>query len=507
MKVFTHYTKLGSTSDGIRWRTILKFGNSWEVKGSVVMKNPGAANFKRPDHAAINSPEELKLLSVFDDGEFRADWYEFSSDPTMECIGRLFSEYYAAKGELLEGVIQIFNLFYFREANLITALNKVSQLNLANMVDYDVQHLTFPVYLGFADLAWHKTYGVVARKFFNAAKKLGALYLNDDFKKNAFIHPLYLMMYGKNKEKCIRAKYQFFQNTPTPVVSQKLIDDAAIESIVKINNNAIMMKITTALNEQFPLVKGEERNHRYIFDDIIELTVTDKEQGFVGFRHLKNGKCYYNYTNQDAPNEYLYRDILSDYGFDTEKNIGNNVWLARKAFKEYGSDEQDVTRNILEELKNLRNRFNHMKIVGNNNNHMNKKIYFAGSIRGGRGDAYLYQRMIDYIKQTDTVLTEHIGKTNMSLKAQTKAIDIHIYERDIEWLKQSDMVIAECTCPSLGVGYELAYAEAHNIPVYIFYDKSNANISAMLNGNEYFNIIPYESEDEIYHNLDNILHC
>ena len=73
MKVFTHYTKLGSTSDGIRWRTILKFGNSWEVKGSVVMKNPGAANFQRPDHAAINSPEELKQLSVFDDGELRAD--------------------------------------------------------------------------------------------------------------------------------------------------------------------------------------------------------------------------------------------------------------------------------------------------------------------------------------------------------------------------------------------------------------------------------------------------
>lgn len=35
---------------------------------------------------------------------------------------------------------------------------------------------------------------------------------------------------------------------------------------------------------------------------------------------------------------------------------------------------------------------------------MNKKIYFAGSIRGGRVDASLYQRMIDYIRQTDTVL-------------------------------------------------------------------------------------------------------
>ena len=27
---------------------------------------------------------------------------------------------------------------------------------------------------------------------------------------------------------------------------------------------------------------------------------------------------------------------------------------------------------------------------------MNKKIYFAGSIRGGRDDAALYKRMIDY---------------------------------------------------------------------------------------------------------------
>ena len=138
-------------------------------------------------------------------------------------------------------------------------------------------------------------------------------------------------------------------------------------------------------------------------------------------------------------------------------------------------------------------------------NNMNKKVYFAGSIRGGRVDASLYQRIIGYIKQTDTVLTEHIGKTNMSLKAQTKTIDINIYERDAEWLRNCDMVIAECTCPSLGVGYELAYAEAHNIPVYIFYDKTKANISAMLNGNKYFAIIPYESEDEIYPHLDKIL--
>ena len=48
---------------------------------------------------------------------------------------------------------------------------------------------------------------------------------------------------------------------------------------------------------------------------------------------------------------------------------------------------------------------------------MNMKVYFAGSIRGGRVDAALYQKMINYIKKTDIVLTEHIGKSNMSLKA------------------------------------------------------------------------------------------
>ena len=49
---------------------------------------------------------------------------------------------------------------------------------------------------------------------------------------------------------------------------------------------------------------------------------------------------------------------------------------------------------------------------------MNKKIYFAGSIRGGREDAALYQRIIQYINRTDVVLTEHIGKSNLSIKVR-----------------------------------------------------------------------------------------
>lgn len=136
---------------------------------------------------------------------------------------------------------------------------------------------------------------------------------------------------------------------------------------------------------------------------------------------------------------------------------------------------------------------------------MEKKVYFAGSIRGGRENTAVYKRIIDYINRTDTVLTEHIGLGSLNVKARTKEDDVHIYERDTEWLRSSDVLIAECTNPSHGVGYELAYAETRNIPVHIFYDKRKANISAMLNGNAYFKVYPYEYEAEIYPVLDNIL--
>ena len=136
---------------------------------------------------------------------------------------------------------------------------------------------------------------------------------------------------------------------------------------------------------------------------------------------------------------------------------------------------------------------------------MNKKVYFAGSIRGGRVDAELYRRIIAYIQRTNTVLTEHVGKDNLCLVEQGRERDAMIYDQDTAWLRESDILIGECTCPSLGVGYELAYAERFGIPCHLFYNKSKTQMSAMLTGNSYFDIHPYESEDEIFAVLDEIL--
>lgn len=137
---------------------------------------------------------------------------------------------------------------------------------------------------------------------------------------------------------------------------------------------------------------------------------------------------------------------------------------------------------------------------------MKKKIYFAGSIRGGRVDAELYSRMIAHMTQLGhRVLTEHVGGSKLCLHEQGRDGDARIYDQDTAWLRESDVLIAECTCPSLGVGYELAYAESHGKPVHIFYNRSKSQLSAMLTGNSYFNIYPYDNEDDIFSQLEKIL--
>lgn len=135
---------------------------------------------------------------------------------------------------------------------------------------------------------------------------------------------------------------------------------------------------------------------------------------------------------------------------------------------------------------------------------MKKKIYFAGSIRGGRIDAELYGRIIRYMQKSAVVLTEHIGSPHLNLMEQGKR-DRDIYDQDMGWLRESDVLIGECTCPSLGVGYELAYAEKIDKPCHIFYDRTKTQLSAMLTGNPYFHIHPYENESEIYPLIDEIL--
>ena len=132
------------------------------------------------------------------------------------------------------------------------------------------------------------------------------------------------------------------------------------------------------------------------------------------------------------------------------------------------------------------------------------KIYFAGAIRGGREKVYDYQKMVQQFEEDGgEVLTKHVADPNLSVKGEDMTFK-EIYERDIKWLKECDILFADITVPSLGVGYEISYAENLGKTIYAIYEKG-ANVSGFLRGNEKINFLEYDSIDEVINKIDKIM--
>lgn len=111
------------------------------------------------------------------------------------------------------------------------------------------------------------------------------------------------------------------------------------------------------------------------------------------------------------------------------------------------------------------------------------KIYFAGSIRGGREDAELYLEIIEYLKKYGEVLTEHVGDKKLTIQGEDAPSDVYVHDRDMAWLLSADAIVAEVTTASLGVGYELGRAVEHNKKVLcLFRPQGGRKLSAMIGG-------------------------
>ncbi|MBP3713618.1 MAG: nucleoside 2-deoxyribosyltransferase [Bacilli bacterium] len=135
----------------------------------------------------------------------------------------------------------------------------------------------------------------------------------------------------------------------------------------------------------------------------------------------------------------------------------------------------------------------------------NKKIYFSCSVRGGREYLPYYEDIVLTLKTSHDVLTEHLIIKDI-VAAERHQSDEEIYLQDIAFMDQADVLIAEVSVPSLGVGYELAYFEKLNRPMYLLYNSSsNHKLSAMLSGNSNFVIYTYESHEELDEILDEIM--
>ena len=127
---------------------------------------------------------------------------------------------------------------------------------------------------------------------------------------------------------------------------------------------------------------------------------------------------------------------------------------------------------------------------------LKEKVYFCGSIRAGRDDQPIYEALAKHLTENyGPVLTQHVAQKIQ--KCDISATEEEIHDRDIAWLRESTSVVAECTQPSLGVGYELGFAVWLEKPTLILYRPSEGKrLSAMIAGQKKFTVCEYHTIPE-----------
>jgi hypothetical protein len=126
------------------------------------------------------------------------------------------------------------------------------------------------------------------------------------------------------------------------------------------------------------------------------------------------------------------------------------------------------------------------------------KAFFSGSIRGGDKYRSSYLQILAFLKHYGDIISEHSDQ-QANCDDQGLSGDAAIYARDIRWIKDADLLVAEVSHPSIGVGYEVAYAEARDIPVLALYHLgAEAPMSAMISGNPRITVIRYNSLSELW---------
>ncbi len=109
-------------------------------------------------------------------------------------------------------------------------------------------------------------------------------------------------------------------------------------------------------------------------------------------------------------------------------------------------------------------------------------IYFACPVIGARDDEAVYRAIVDMlIADGHEVPTAIIAQPEV-VAMEKSANPGEIYTISIERIQRCDVVIAEVSNPSLGVGYEIAYALDLKKPVFCCY-RLGKSVSKMITGN------------------------
>lgn len=133
------------------------------------------------------------------------------------------------------------------------------------------------------------------------------------------------------------------------------------------------------------------------------------------------------------------------------------------------------------------------------------KIYVSGSIYGGREKIETYKVIIKALEKYGEVYDKEIIDEDILEKEKFQS-DEEIFNKLENYLKNIDIVFAEVTVPSLGVGYELGFADQLGKKVIAIYDMNVVSkVSTMIRGNKRIKLIGYHNISEIINKLDEIL--
>lgn len=217
MKVFAEFIK--ENEQEYRRNTILQFGDSWDLIGSVVLVNPGSA-YPKGEIEDIDFEKLSRFFSNYHQTNIIRDtWHVFNADPTMGQIEKIFNGSYIldqkdSKQRTLNGIIQLHNLFNMRDANLARALSIAADIK-SDFLYSDKIHETFkdkPVYLG-----WGKSIkkypilkNIACEIFENTNKNTNPCY-NKDIEKNRLYHPGYINRSYKYQQEFLAKFYALIE--------------------------------------------------------------------------------------------------------------------------------------------------------------------------------------------------------------------------------------------------------------------------------------------------------
>lgn len=130
-----------------------------------------------------------------------------------------------------------------------------------------------------------------------------------------------------------------------------------------------------------------------------------------------------------------------------------------------------------------------------------RRVYLAAAVQARVGAGLSYEWFAKAIEDAGgAVVNAEVAAPIPDDLDQRFAAPL-ICEANTTKLRSADILVAECSVPSLGVGYEIATAESRQLPIVCFWRAGAAPLSKMILGSPYhqLRVFEYSTEEDLRH--------